>query len=365
MILRRRTAFTLVELLVVITIIGMLMGLLLPAVQNARESGRRATCMNNQSQLGLAMQNFEAARKRFPGYCNRHYRVDTDSDGTAESWFCVSWLVPLLGYLDNASLETDWGPHGGYAWTAKPTVGLGMLTCPSDPRPDARNRPALAYAVNTGLPLTDPTIADGVVFPLNSGDTPSVNDGRAIAAGVFHNQFISPSRTVSLDYLSTHDGSTNTLMLAENVQSREWARAHTPDGSTFTENTAYAPWQAEVGIVWWQPPTAIGINQGRDDAVLAGTYAQIPQGDGAPSGLAAQAGVTPCGWTSVDPADAGSLLAYARPSSRHPGGALMTFCDRHTQFVSQTIDYGVYRQIMTPSGRLYNQGAFDASLLGQ
>ena len=64
----RRWGFTLVELLVVITIIGMLTALLLPAVQNAREAGRRATCNNNQHQLSIAMQNFESAKQYFPGF---------------------------------------------------------------------------------------------------------------------------------------------------------------------------------------------------------------------------------------------------------------------------------------------------------
>ena len=63
--------FTLVELLVVITIIGVLIGLLLPAVQAAREAGRRAQCMNNEHNLALAMINFETRRHYFPGFINQ------------------------------------------------------------------------------------------------------------------------------------------------------------------------------------------------------------------------------------------------------------------------------------------------------
>ena len=66
--------FTLVELLVVIAIIGILVALLLPAIQAAREAARRSQCLNNIRQTGIAMMNYESATKRLPNWCNSAIR---------------------------------------------------------------------------------------------------------------------------------------------------------------------------------------------------------------------------------------------------------------------------------------------------
>src|SRR5438874_12503453 len=96
-----RSAFTLVELLVVIAIIGVLVALLLPAVQMARESARRTQCGNHLKQLGLASQNFNDARGWLPPA-----RVSNDSTDANLNW--LTWAVLLMPYVEQQNLYSQW-----------------------------------------------------------------------------------------------------------------------------------------------------------------------------------------------------------------------------------------------------------------
>ena len=100
-------AFTLVELLVVIAIIGILVGLLLPAVQSAREAARRTQCLNHLKQIGLACHNFFESNGYFPGYAGEIPPDDvTLPDGVEENddWRGANWMVQSMPFMEDSPL---------------------------------------------------------------------------------------------------------------------------------------------------------------------------------------------------------------------------------------------------------------------
>src|SRR5262245_7062763 len=159
-----RRAFTLVELLVVIAIIGVLVALLLPAVQAAREAARRSQCTNNEKQTSLALLNFESSKKKFPAArlgsdtgvgtvipCSPEVGGDyTVPDLGALNLSGASALVMILPFMEQQALYKQlhpdtiaiWSPNAGW-WTANAEVGPALarrpdsFACPSDPAKDA------------------------------------------------------------------------------------------------------------------------------------------------------------------------------------------------------------------------------------
>ena len=130
----RRTGFTLVELLVVITIIAMLVGLLLPAVIGARESARRATCVNNQKELGSALMQYATSKQRLPGVINTWPPNGND----------YSWVMAVFPQLGRQQLWDGWISGSGNA--SEWPVYVDQLVCPSD---QANQGPgALSYVCN-------------------------------------------------------------------------------------------------------------------------------------------------------------------------------------------------------------------------
>jgi prepilin-type N-terminal cleavage/methylation domain-containing protein/prepilin-type processing-associated H-X9-DG protein len=296
-----RHAVTLVELLVVIAILGTLVAILLPAVLGAREAGRRTKCTNNQKEIASAVNQFELAKKRFPGYLNGTQVLPADQTRGA-----VSWVVVVFPYLQRQDLWEQWA-----TWRAtepypvpnpadgRPGPVIGQLVCPDDSG-DAHVEPRftpLSYVANCGLP---DTLASS--FPLLVDTS---------ASGVFLNAWPRALPQASIKSSDIRDGASLTLLIAENVQATEWFPTNKPGLA------ARPATEADVGMVWWPassiPSSNVWINQGRKDLV------------------------------AVPPS-----LEYARPSSNHPGGAVVAYCDGRAEFLSEEIDHRVYQMKMAP-----------------
>lgn len=150
-----RRGFTLVELLVVIAIIGILIGMLLPAVQNVRESGRRTTCANNLRQIALAALNYESAHQHFPAGMNgpsasnlsRVARPATPSPSDPDNGVYLGWAVYLMPFFEQENLRQqmqaasqDWDtPYGDLQDDNGKLIVSNVLPgflCPSDVAPD-------------------------------------------------------------------------------------------------------------------------------------------------------------------------------------------------------------------------------------
>jgi len=173
---KRNEAFTLVELLVVIAIIGILVALLLPAVQAAREAARRMSCTNNLTQLSIAVQGYESAFRVYPPGTI----ADSGPIVNVAQGYHHNWLGKLLPYMEaqNTYQHIDFSV-GVYDEKNKPVreVEISLHTCPSDPGANGE-RNATSYA---GLhhDLNEPidTTNNGVFF-LNSGvDYEQISDG--------------------------------------------------------------------------------------------------------------------------------------------------------------------------------------------
>ena len=145
-----RKAFTLVELLVVIAIIGILIGLMLPAINAAREAGRRAQCQNNLKQLGLGVLNYVSATNSYPAAINVGRN---EPDAATTSNFGANWVITILPEIEDGGLAKQFninatkGPWVSSAENAAArATNMPVMLCPSD------NKNRIPYMPGTASP---------------------------------------------------------------------------------------------------------------------------------------------------------------------------------------------------------------------
>lgn len=236
----RRSAFTLVELLVVIVIIGMLMAMLLPAVQYARRNARRTQCQRNMGEVAKAIVTYETSKKGFPGY--RNYSLASSTKRT------VGWPVMILAQMDRGDLWEQWRTATSSGSPPSPTIAL--LRCPDDQTLESAGEAGMSFAINAGIPEKGD---QGV------GASDQVDESKNY--GISHNRTATTPIVVKLDDI--RDGASQTVLISENLQATAWS----------TDN----PTEAQVGIVWWPMNAAfkaalsgqpITINAGKDDTAV-------------------------------------------------------------------------------------------------
>ena len=331
---RSRRAFTLVELLVVISIIGMLTALLLPAVQQAREAGRSNTCRNNLRNCTLAVLSFESVRRQYPGY-REPIEVVLPGDSNP-SLIPVSWVVTVLPYLERKDAYALWrNPQAavgaGMAWP--PQIYIDVLNCPSSPPQSTITTPC-AYVVNSGMDDW---------YPTTPGMTSFATPADFQANGIFFNHFyqpvgasvapftsfpcVAPIIHTNQDYVSSNDGSSNTFLATENNNVPTFAPPGTPPSGL-----------SGGPCSWGDPATAAYEKQS--------CFIFRPEKNPDPALRINGPEATP---TS-------SLYYYyfLHPASAHPGGVNVSFCDGHVRYLTDSIDYDVYCLLMTPNGAQCN-----------
>jgi len=316
---RRVQGFTLIELLVVIAIIAILISLLLPAVQQAREAARRTQCKNNLKQIILAMHNYEGTHRTLPpGYI---YRPDPSIDpapvpGDFVNGLGFGWAVMILPELEQGNLfqlfDTTEPLYANINQTPREQE-LPMFLCPSDPftessfvQPNPTNLPDEELAGSSYVANWGSVVRTGDVAPLPTETRMDLTPNQA--NGVFYRNSKTRFRDIS-------DGLTNTLAIGERTNGPFPNSGNLPPGpGVVSENfeTAWAGAIREYGVVHDDNPHFVLFDTEYPPNFPLGTIRGL--------------------------------------SSAHPGIGQFALCDGSARAINQYIDRDVLNALATRAG---------------
>jgi prepilin-type N-terminal cleavage/methylation domain-containing protein/prepilin-type processing-associated H-X9-DG protein len=290
-----RRGFTLVELLVVIAIIGILIALLLPAVQAAREAARRMQCNNNLKQLALGLHNYADTHGCFPaGTLIDYVGCGGDCRGTP-------FYISLLPFIEQAAVENLYDYEGPNGWAGQPNGGQLNQS-----RPAAYICPSMARWTHIAQRRD--------YFGIDGGRTADAHGwrGHVFSDGVMYMNSFTRFGDIT-------DGSSTTMVLGENKHANKWGLENYGNGC--------------IGgpVPWW----AGGATPANDPDRLS-------------VGRVLRSTMYPLNSSILCIAD--NANNDVPMGSYHPGGANFAYSDGHVGFLSETIDTSLYQSLSTRAG---------------
>jgi prepilin-type N-terminal cleavage/methylation domain-containing protein/prepilin-type processing-associated H-X9-DG protein len=388
---RTRRGFTLVELLVVIAIIGVLISMLLPAVQAARETARRASCASNMRQIGLGILNYEAAHKILPsGGEGTRYTSTTASTTFIDARVGSTWEFPsqprlspfamILPFIERndiwQKMDATKSYRGSYQNMLAGAASIPTYVCPTDPwaQTQYKNPTFTQTGDLSGNSDTSATLDTGLDGPTDFGKTDyfctaytdiNADEGDSANYGKRNTGFrtVSGVATTKLNRCdgamacpaaplsAITDGTSNTILVAEDVgrnhpsllyktQSKYIAdttvmctagQADAADLVTYNVSTAYA----NCGVYRWADPDAAGSGVSGPPNATAG-YTHYINNNSSPMG-----GPTGGEWTN------NNCGLNDEPFSFHTGGCNAVFADGSVHFLGETIAPKLMRALVS------------------
>ncbi|MDR0337643.1 MAG: DUF1559 domain-containing protein, partial [Planctomycetaceae bacterium] len=323
-------------------IIGVLIALLLPAVQAAREAARRSQCNNKLKQIGLAVHNYHDTHQAFPAACSRFFQIN----GTA-NWSYFTPLFVLMPFYEQEAtylqgLANPGDPTGGTPWA----ITQNALLCPSDP-----NNKITAGRVNYVPSVGDWPDAMELAAPTNKRGLFAMPDKRwalphnATAAALW----TTPTKAnYWRSFANVGDGTSNTVAFSERVAAAESSGPILGAYSTDATNNGLGAGTTAGNAV---TPNLCRKREGNNFTYIGSnstSYLGIRWGDGRPFSTFSTINAPNHPACHSSGSDVYERRQMMTATSYHPGGVIVAFTDGSCRFIPQTIDAGEINDTTTP-----------------